>query len=137
MKKLDKRKELASKVLKVGKNKIHFDSDKLPEIREAITKQDIRDLFAEGIISIKPTRGKKTIKKRKTRRGPGKVKRKVKTKKQDYVKITRKLRGYIKELKKHETINNELYRGLRKKIKAKAFKTKAHLKEYIVEALKQ
>ena len=131
MKKLDKRKELASKVLKVGKNKIHFDSEKLPEIKEAITKQDIKELYAEGIISIKSQRGKKTIKKRKTRRGPGKIKRKIKTRKQDYVKITRKLRNYIKELKKHETIDNELYQGLRKKIKAKTFKTKTHLKEHI------
>jgi len=137
MKKLDKRKELASKVLKVGKNKIKFDSDKLAEIKEAITKQDIKELYSEGYITIKPKRGRKTIKKRKTRKGPGKRKRTVSTKKQDHVKIVRKLRNYIKELKKHETIDNVFYQELRKKIRAKTFKTKAHLKEYIEGALKQ
>ena len=38
---LNKKKELASKVLKVGKNRILFNTEGLSEIKEAITKQDI------------------------------------------------------------------------------------------------
>lgn len=136
MKKLDKRKELASKVLGVGKRRIIFDSTKLPEIKEAITKQDIKDLFEAGIIELRPVKGRKTIKRRKTKRKTGKIKKKVNTRKQDYVKLTRKLREYLKELKKQERLDREQYQELRKKIKAKSFKSKANLKEYIKEALK-
>lgn len=131
MKSLDKRKELASKVLGVGKRKICFDTEKLAEIKEAITKQDIRDLNAEGIITVKPKKGRKTKKKRKTKKSVGKVKKKVKKRKQKYVKLVRKQRKYIKELKKQEKISSEDYRGLRKKIRSKEFRDKAHLKEHI------
>jgi len=125
------KKQLAAKVLKVGKNRIHFASDKFPEIKEAITKQDIRDLHAEGFISIKPIKGRKKIKKRKTKRGFGKIKKKVNKRKQIYVKITRKLRKYLKELKNQGMIEKELYWELRKKIRMRAFKSKAHLREHL------
>ena len=131
MKKLDKRKELAAKVLGVGKGRIKFDSNKLAEIKEAITKQDIKDLTNEGIISIKEVKGRRAKKKKKTRRGPGKIKKKIKKRKQEYVKLVRKQRHHIKELKKQEKIDAEEYKELRKQIKAKTFKSKAHLKEQI------
>ena len=128
---MKRKKALASKVLEVGKNRIHFAKDNLAEIKEAITKQDIRDLHKEGFISIKPIKGRKKVVKRKTRRGPGKIKKKVNKRKQIYVKITRKLRVYLKELKTKEIIDNELFLELRKRIRMRAFRSKAHLKEYL------
>lgn len=128
---LGKKKQLAAEVLNVGKNKIKFASDKLSEIKEAITKQDIRDLYKEGFISIKPTIGKKKKNKRKTRIGPGNIKIKVKHRKRDYVNITRKLRKYLKELLRQGKIDSETYWDLRKKIKTRYFKSKAYLKEYL------
>ena len=128
---LSKKKQLAAKVLKVGKKRIHFNNENLAEIKEAITKQDIKDLHTEGIITIKPVKGRKRVKKRKTRRGPGKIKKKVRRRKQTYVKITRKLREYLKHLKKQGIINNELFLKLRKKIRMRDFRSKAHLKEYL------
>ncbi len=128
--KLDKKKELAAKTLKIGKGRIIFDETRLAEIKEAITKQDIKDLQKSGVIKIKPEKGRKK-KKRKTKRGAGKIKKRVKRRKQEYVKITRKLRSYIKELKKQNKIKKEDYQKLRKKIKARAFKSKAQLKEYL------
>ncbi len=130
------RKALAAKVLKVGKNRIHLSNENLAEIKEAITKQDIKDLYKEGFISIKPIKGRKKVKKRKTRRGPGKIKRKVKKRKQVYVKITRKLRNYLKQLKTQKKISNELFLGLRKKIRMRVFRSKAHLKEYLINVEK-
>ena len=41
---LTKKKELAAKVLKVGKNRIIFVEEHLSEIKEAITRFDIADL---------------------------------------------------------------------------------------------
>lgn len=128
---LRNKKQLASKVLKVGANRIVFDLDSLKDIKEAITKQDIKDLFAEGIISIKDKKGRRKVVRRKNKRGPGKIKKKIKRKKQDYVKITRKLRATLKTLKDSNEITGEKYKELRKKVRDKAFKSKTSLKEFI------
>jgi large subunit ribosomal protein L19e len=128
---LENKKQLAARTLHVGKNKIIFSQEALSEIKEAITKQDIKTLYQEGIIRIKPKRGRKTIVRRKIRRGPGKIKVKVNKRKQIYVKITRKLRANVKDLKDKGEINRDMYIYLRKKIKMRFFKSKAHLKEYL------
>lgn len=128
---LAKKKALAARTLNVGKNRIYFNNANFAEIKEAITKQDIRDLYSEGAIKIKPVKGRRKIKKRKTKRGPGKIKRTINRRKQVYVKITRKLRNYLKGLKRIGAIENSLYLELRKKIRMREFKSKAHLKEYL------
>ncbi len=128
---LRNKKQLASKVLKAGTHRILFDKNSLKDIKEAITKQDIKDLFSEGIISIKPIKGRKKIIKRKNKGGPGKIKKKVNKRKQNYVKTTRKLRAYLKELKNNNKITNEKYYELRKQLKNKIFKTRDSLKEHL------
>ena len=125
---LTKRKELAAKVLGVGKGRIIFDSAPLSEIKEAITKQDIRDMFAEGIISIREIKGRRQKEKRKTRRGEGKLKRTIKSGKRGYIILVRK---HVKELLLQNKITKEQYRDLRKKIRARTFKDKSHLKEHL------
>lgn len=125
------KKILAAKALMVGKNRIYFDPERLADIKEAITKQDMISLKEEGIIQIKPVNGRKKIIKRKRKRGPGKIKKKIKTRKQDYVKLTRKLRRYIKGLKQKGELNRENYYDIRKKIKTKSFKSLSGLKEYL------
>lgn len=128
---LKKKKELAAKTLGVGKNRISFSPQGLSEIKEAITKQDIKTLFEEGIIKIKPVKGRRKIIIRKRRKGPGKIKMKVKHRKQDYVKITRKLRKYLKVLKSDNSLDLKTYYDLRGKIRMRFFKSMAHFKEYI------
>ena len=128
---LIKKKKLAAESLKVGKNRIVFNMENLAEIKEAITRQDIRGLKEEGVITIKPIKGRKKIKRRKTRRGPGKIKKTVNKRKQVYVKITRKLRYYIKCLKERGVVDRELYLKIRKKIRMRDFRSKASLKEYL------
>ena len=106
---LNKKKKLAARVLMVGKNRIVFDSSRLSEIKEAITKQDIKDLVQQKAIKIKDKKGRRMKEKRKTRRGPGKIKKKIKRRKQEYVKITRKLRKHISGLREQEKISREEY----------------------------
>jgi len=65
---LGKKKELAKRTLKVGKG----------EIKEAITKQDIRDLKREGAIVIKNIKGRRKVKKKK-KKGVGNIRKKIKT----------------------------------------------------------
>lgn len=129
--KLDKKKELAVKTLGVGKSRIIFNTTRLDDIKEAITKQDIKDLQASGAITVKQISGSKTKKKRRTRRRAGSIKKKVSTKKKDYMALTRKLRIYLSHLKRAEVITAERYQTLRKQIRAKIFRSKAHLKERV------
>jgi large subunit ribosomal protein L19e len=128
---LEKKKILASKTLKVGKNRIIFNNERLAEIKEAITKQDIKDLYSSKAISIKEIVGRKKKAKRKTRRRLGSIKQKVNAGKRGYINLTRKLRKYIKELLAQGKIKKEQYVVLRKQIKASAFRSKNHLKEQL------
>lgn len=128
---LRNKKLLAARTLNVGKERIVFVKSRLEEIKEAITKQDIRDLQKEKAIIVKEIKGKKTIKKKSKRKGPGSVKKKVNIRKQNYVIMTRKLRRYVAEMKKQGMLSKEEIEGIRKKIRNKSFKSKAHLKEYI------
>lgn len=128
---LSKKKELAARTLKVGKERIMFVSGRLDEIKEAITKQDIRDLQKEGAIIIKGIKGRKKNLKKKTRRSTGNIRKKVKKRKQEYVKTTRKLRSFVAEMKKQGKLSKEDVKEIRKKIRNRLFKSKAHLRDYI------
>lgn len=129
--KLDKKKALASKVLGVGKERIIFVEPRLDEIKEAITKEDIRNLKADGAIIIKEIRGKRSKNKKKAGKGPGNIKKSIKNRKRGYVKITRKLRKHISELRGKKSMTEKELIDLRKKIKNRYFKNKTQLKEYL------
>ena len=138
--KLENKKSLIARTLNVGKARIILNTSRLSEIKEAITKQDIRDLLADHAITIKEIRGRKKIVRRKTRRKAGSVKIKVNTRKQDYVKLTRKLRAHLKNLKDRSEISQEDFVLFRKQIRAKDFKSlnnlKERMKEYSLEVKK-
>jgi len=127
---LRKKKELAAKTFKVGKGRIMFVKSMLNEIKEAITKQDIRDLKNSGAIVIKEPKGrKKVVGKKKS--GLGSIRKKVNKRKREYIILTRKLRSYIIELKKQGELSLNEIKDIRKKIRNKQFKSLARLKEYI------
>ena len=125
------KKELASKALKVGKERVVFVRARLDEIKEAITKQDIKDLEQDGAIKVKEIKGRKKNLKKKTRRSTGNIRKKVKTRKQDYVIMTRKLRRYTNEMKKKGLLSAEEVKEIRNRIRNRMFKSKANLKDYI------
>jgi len=130
------KKDLATRALKIGKKRIKFVKVRLDEIKDAITKQDIKDLVSDGAIVIKSIKGRRKNKKRKNKRGVGKIKKKVNKRKKDYVKMTRKLRKYVKHLKKQGKINLEESKEIRKGIRNKTFKSKENLKLNIREMKK-
>ena len=130
---LGKKKALAAATLNVGKGRIVFNVQRLAEIKEAITKQDIRDLFASGAIFINDIKGRKTVVKRRTRRKAGSVKKKIKQGKKKYMTLTRKFRSILFDLRNKEKISEENYLKLRKEIRASIFKDKVHLKHRIEE----
>jgi large subunit ribosomal protein L19e len=134
--KLDKKKSLAVRTLKVGKERIVFLKSRLDEIKEAITKQDIRALQKDKAILIKEIKGRKKIKRKSKKKSPGNIRKKVNKRKQEYVIMTRKLRKYVTEMKKQGKISKKEIDDIRKKIRNRIFKSKAHLKTYI-EGLKK
>jgi len=131
--KLENKKSLASRALNVGKKRVMFNIQRLSEIKEAITKQDMKDLKESGAISIKEIKGRKTVKKRRTRRRDGSIRKNVSTRKQDYVKLTRKLRTYLRNMKERDNISTEDFKELRKEIRASEFRSLARMKERIAQ----
>jgi large subunit ribosomal protein L19e len=128
---LRSKKQLAAKTFGVGKSRIAFVNERMEEIKEAITKQDMRNLQKDGAIIIKEIRGRATNVNKGKRRGIGKVRLKVNTRKRDYVILTRKLRKVIAESKRNGSLKREEIKEIRKKIRNKLFKSKANLKEHL------
>jgi len=129
--KLENKKSFAAKVLGVGKGRITFNNARLAEIKEAMTRQDIKDLYSNNAILITEIKGRRKIEKRKTRRRAGSRKQPAINKKLVYMTIARKLRSYLSELRKAEKITKEQFLMLRQEIRASNFKDKAHIKERI------
>lgn len=131
---LRKKKNLAARILKIGKGRIIFAESRLDEIKEAITKQDIRELKQDGAIIIREKKGRKNrLQKKKKKRSSGNIRKKVNKRKKEYIAMVRKQRAYVKEMKKQGKISNEEFKNIRKKIRNKNFRSKAQLKEYIEE----
>jgi ribosomal protein L19E len=128
---LSKKRSLAARTLGVGRERIKFVNERLDEIKEIITKQDVRDLVNEKAIIIKNVLGRKKVHKKLRKRGVGKVRKRVNTRKKEYVIITRKLRAYVAGLKENGKIDKETYYELRKKIRAREFHNLAQCKDYI------
>ncbi len=127
---LKNKKSLAMKALKLGRERIVFLASRIGEIKEAITKQDIRDLKEDGAIVVKEIKGRKKIKKKKKVRGVGKIKKKVSKRKQEYVKMTRKLRKHVAIKKKSGELSREEFKDIRKKIRNRKFSSLRNLKEH-------
>ncbi len=146
--KLTTQKRLGAKLLKAGKNRVKFSVEKLKEIKEAITRADIRSLIKNKVIQKKQKKGissgrKKKIeaqKKKGRRRGYGRRKGTFKArnpKKRAWINKIRPQRRFLKELKEINLINNKEYRELYLKSKGNFFRSVAHLELYLTKTLKK
>ncbi len=128
---LRSKKQLAAKTFGVGKSRVVFVNERIEEIKEAITKQDMRNLQKDGAIMIKEVGGRSKNIKKVRRKGMGNVRKHVNTRKKDYVILTRKLRKFVAEKKNKGEIDKQKVKELRKKIRNKTFKSKTHLRDYM------
>ena len=133
---LSKKKSLAARVLGVGVGRVMFNVQRLDEIKEAITKQDMRDLAADKAIYVREIKGRQVNVGRKRRRA-GSIRMRPNQRKRDYIRITRKMRAYANELRKQGKITRDEFLSLRKEIRGKQFKTKSHIKERIDFMIKE
>jgi len=141
---LNKAKELAAQVLKVGKGKVYINPKEVTKIKDAMTKDDIRGLIADRIIKKRQdnsqskgrTRVLKDKKKRGRKKGRGKRTGTKKTrteKKKRWMNKVRAQRRTLRELKESnpEAVKEKNYSDVYKKIKGNFFKGKKYLTEYI------
>jgi large subunit ribosomal protein L19e len=142
--KVSGQKTISARILGVGKNKVWFDKNKLSEIKEAITKADLRSLIGQRIIQKKPDQGtsrvrarKRIIQRRKGRQtgqGSRKGKRTARLgRKETWMIQVRSQRMFIKELKAKSIIEIRTYRNLYSKVKGGYFRNKRHIKLYLNE----
>ena len=141
---LDVQRRLAAKILKCGEDRIKFIPDNLEEIKEAITKLDIRALINNGLISKKRklstsrfwARKTKSQKSEGKRKGLGSRKGKKTARlepKRVWINKIRLQRSFIKSLRNQNTINSGIYHELYMKSKGGYFRSLRHLKLYLQE----
>ena len=126
-----------SRITGVGIKRIHFDSDHLDDITDAITRDDIRSLMTANTIKIKSLKGAsrgraKTKKIQKSKRGTKQGSKKGTKgarvgKKEVYVKKVRSLRHILKVAKDRKDITNKEFWSLYKKVGGNTVRNKAHL----------
>jgi large subunit ribosomal protein L19e len=142
--KLTSQKRIAAQLLKVGVNKVWFDPDRLEEIKESITKADIRGLISDLAIQAKPYKGISSFRSRKIKeqkrkgrqKGEGSKKGTKKArlpKKEAWMAKVRTQRNFIKELKSKDLVEVSTYRSLYSKVKGGFFRSRRHIKMFLTE----
>ncbi len=135
-------KRLAAKISKRSRKKVKLDQSRLEEIKEAITRADVRALIKDGAITLESDRGTsrgriRKNKKQRTRgrkRGQGSRKGKINARfnlKTKWINKIRLQRKFLKELR--SKITKEAYKDLYRKSKGGFFRSKRHIKLYLTE----
>ena len=142
--KLNVKKRLAAHVLKCSPKRIRLDTSKLEEIKESITKADIRALVIDKAIVKKPARGVSRVRARKIhiqkvkgkRKGHGSRKGKATarlSRKASWMNAIRKQKVLLKELRDTGKILKSTYHNLYRKAKGGFFRSVRHIRIYLEE----
>src|SRR5215475_12068259 len=136
-----KKRELIARIMGVGVNRVRFEPDKLDEVADCITREDIRSLVRKGAIWTVRLKGTSRARartklaiRRKSGLGPGskKGKKTARTgKKRAYVLKTRAMRYHLKVLKDRNDINREIYWLVYKKINGGQVRSLSHLRDLV------
>jgi large subunit ribosomal protein L19e len=138
--KLTLQRRLAANLLKCGIHRVKLDPEKLEEISEAITREDIRRLIKDGIIWKEREKGvsraRVRARKRKKSRGAGSKeggKYSRLSRKEQWMIRVRAQRRRLKELRDRGLITRATYRKVYMMVKAGAFKSVASMMEYLTQ----
>lgn len=139
---LRSQKRLASNILKIGENRVWIDPDRLEDVEEAVTRDEIRRLIKEGTIKAKPqkgiSRGRTRISDEKRKKGrrkgfgsrTGKITANV-SRKEAWINHIRAIRAHLKHLRLRRVIQKDVYRRLYILAKGGIFRDINHLERYI------
>ncbi|MFB6111842.1 MAG: 50S ribosomal protein L19e [Halobacteriaceae archaeon] len=141
---LSAQRRLAADVLDVGKNRIWFDPDEQGEIADAITREDIRELVAEGTIEAEEPSGNSRGRARERdakrayghRTGPGTRKGTAGAREDEKDKWRRQIRAQrqtLRELRDDGTLSPGQYRELYNMARGGEFESVRRLHAYIEE----
>ena len=138
---LKKKRELVGRILGIGANRVRFEPDKLDDITDSITREDLRSLVKRGTIwttKVKGTsRGRAKTKqaiRKKSGLGPGskKGKKTARTgKKSAYVTKIRSMRYHLKVMKDRNEINRQTYWLIYKKVDGGQVRSVSHLRDLV------
>lgn len=141
---LRSQKKIAATLLKVGLTRVYFDPNRLEEIKQAITKADIRSLIKDLAIQKKPSSSISKGRLRKIRIQKSKGRRKGlgsrkgtknarKSSKKSWIINIRNQRAILKALKQRGLITKQTFRDVYAKAKGGFFRSKRHIKLYLIE----
>lgn len=141
---LRKKRELIARMLGLGLNRVRFEPDKLDDVADAITRENMRSLIKNGTVwtvKQKGTSRARAEKKLNTRRkrgvaaGSKKGKKTARSgKKEIYVKKVRSLRRNLRMLKDRNEISREVYWLLYKKVNGGQVRSVSHLRELVKQS---
>ncbi|MBI2564462.1 50S ribosomal protein L19e [Candidatus Woesearchaeota archaeon] len=137
-------KRLAASIMKCSAKRIVFDTGKIKEIKEAITKADVKKLIQKKIITVTQKQGisrARSIKiqrqKQKGRRkGHGSRKGKINARtnnKRSWINTIRAQRNFLLNIKQKQLVSSLTYRALYKKAHGGFFRSVNHIKLYLTE----
>ena len=141
---LETQRTLASSVLNIGRKRVWLDPERMEEIKEALTRDDIRKLISNGLIRAKQEKGvsrgraRATLKQKRKGRRKGIGSRKGKTNvrqqlKRQWLSKIRLQRELFQQLKDKKLISISTYRLLRQKSKGGYFRSPRHVKLFLTE----
>ncbi len=144
MKQLKLQKRLASEMMKCSAKRVYFDPERTSDIKEAITKADIKGLVKLGVIKEKKVKGVSRVRARKIqlqkrkgrRRGSGSRKGKFTARarpKSVWMNAVRAQRKFLKELKDKDLLTPGSFWDLYRKSKGGFFRSVRHIKLFIKE----
>ena len=140
--KLTLQKRLAASILSCSEKRIVFDPSKLEDVKEAITKTDMRLLIGEGTVKEKQKKGVSRVRANKNkvqkskglRKGQGSRKGKAtarESKKEAWMKKVRAQRKFLRDLKEKTLLIAKTFNYLYKKSSGGYFRSINHIKLYI------
>jgi large subunit ribosomal protein L19e len=139
---LKSQRRIASKILKVGQNRVWINPDRIDDVEAAITREEIKKLIHEGVIKPLPEKGVSHArakilhekKKKGRRRGVGSrsgaARAKV-SKKEAWMIRIRALRKRLRELKANKIITESTYRKMYRMASSGRFESVADLERYL------
>lgn len=135
---LTNQRRMAAELLDCGANRVWIDPNRLEDVADAITRNDIRVMINAGAIKAAQKKGissgrRKYLagqKKKGRQRGPGSRKgaKGARTpKKRQWIRRIRPIRIRLKELRQEGVLDPATYRRYYRQAKGGMFKSKAHL----------
>ncbi len=139
---LSNQKRMAAEILKCGENRVWIDPNRVEEVADAITRDDVRAVIRAGLVKKLPEVGQSRArtryhvrqKEKGRRRGPGSrrgAKGARSPQKEQWMRNIRALRGVLKELRDEGKLSPRAYRKLYLRAKGGMYRSKAHLLQHL------